>query len=511
MNLKVQERLAVGDFEGAKKLYRLMPKKDFTIAWDEASIPANLRPSFAAARDKVVQAWQHNFSGAKIEVVPYKKGMTPAPQLAISFVEGIPPREGDPFPPGAAMFFSEDPAEPRLEYVISRTRGNPPAATDYVDIHNEIAHALAQYSGIERSPIPGSFGFRTDQPTTRLNTPSNHDRLQVQAILDASSLLAKSLMKQEKIAVARPKLHFDPAEFELGTAMQGTVVRFKLQVSNLGTGPLVVRAMPDCTCVSAARVSPIEPGETRLIQGQVDLHDVIGFVDKNLILFSNDAEKTSTPIPVRIRSKPLYRFLPENDGNVLMNPGGAKTKIFMLIPDEAKLKPLQARFDGIEAKVTFRPWSGTLADPDLKEPAMPRKGFVFDVDISDRIASGRSTGTMWVQTDNADYREIYVNLFVQQGIVALPDQIRLGEIPMAPRRAAFLVSRPGKPFRITKVEADTPFLATTIQPVRENWEYRITVQFDGKAPPGILKATLSVHTDDPAQPVLTIPYHAIVQ
>jgi len=511
LSLNVQEKIAAGDFAKAKALHKMLPKNSITLAWDEASIPAPLRAAYAAARDRLVDTWQRSFNGSKIEVVPYKKGMSPAPQIAITFVDSIPIRSGDAFPPGGVPFFSESPDEPRLEYVISRTRGNPAVPSDFADVHNEIAYALCQYYGLERTPLNSSFSSRIEVPTARLNTPSNHDRLLVQAVLDSNALLAKYLMKEQRIVVARPKIHFDPPAFELGTAMQGQIVPFKIQITNLGNAPLTVRAIPDCSCVSAERTAPIEPGESRLVKGQVDLREATGLIDKNLILFSNDPEKTSTFLPVRIQSVPLYRFITENGGNVLMNPGGAKTRVYLIFTEGSKMTASAVRFEGIEATAVMKPWEGLLADPEGNEGEKPRKGFAIDLNISDQLAPGRSTGTLWVQTDNPQYREIYTNLFVQKGIIALPDEIRLGQIPASPRRAAFLVSRPGKPYRITKVEADVPFLQVTAQAVRGEWEYRVTVQFDGKAAPGFLNATISVHTDDPGQPVLKVPFNAIIQ
>lgn len=510
-SLKVQERLEAGDFEGAKALFRLLPKNVIRLGWDATSIPANLRVSYAAARDRVIKTWEQNFSGSKIEVVDYKKGMRPPPMVAITFVPSIPPREGEALPVGAAEFFSESPDEPRLEYVIGLQRGNPAAPTDFVDVHNEIAHALTRYYGVERTVVVGSYSARTDLPASKLANPSPYDRLQVQAILDACSLLAKHLMKQEKIVAARPKIHFDPAKFDLGEATQGDIVKFKLQITNLGNAPLVIRAMPDCSCMAAARVAPIEPGESRLVPAQVDLHDVAGSFDKHIVLYSNDIDKTVTFLPVHIQSNPLYRLISENDGNVLMQDGGVKTKVFLVLPEASPLKPIGARFDGVDAKVSFQPWSGKLADPSKGEPERERKGYVFDLEISDQIAPGRSTGTLWVKTDHPLFKEIYVNLFIQRGIVALPDQIRMGEIPNAPRRAAFLVSRPGRPFKITSLAADTPFLKISHAPSENGWEYRVNVQYDGRAALGMLRAVVSVHTDDPKQPVIQVPFEAIVQ
>ena len=58
---------------------------------------------------------------------------------------------------------------------------------------------------------------------------------------------------------------------------------------------------------------------------------------------------------------------------------------------------------------------------------------------------------------------------------------------------------------------DSPFLSVELQPAKEDWEYRLTVKFDGRAAPGPLKATVTVRTNDPEQPVIKVPFQAMVR
>ena len=152
-----------------------------------------------------------------------------------------------------------------------------------------------------------------------------------------------------------------------------------------------------------------------------------------------------------------------------------------------------------------------MADPELNEGPLPRKGFVFDLKIADKIAPGRNVGSLHILTDHPKYKEIIANQWIQAGIVASPDRVLMGEIPAAPRRSGFLLTQPKRAFKIESLSVDNPFLSVSRQPGRGDWEYRIIIQFDGKAAPGPLDAVITIRTDSATQPVIKVPVSAMVR
>lgn len=509
--LKVVEKLEQGAFDDAERLRGALPRLDFTLAWDDSELPANVRGLYAEARDKALKTWSGKFPKCEIKVVPFKKGATPAPGLAISFVKSIPPQAEDPMPPGAVHFYSDDPAEPRVECVISLSRGRPSVPVDFVDVHNEVAYALSQYYGIERSLTFGAFSARTDVPAASLVQPGLSDLTLAKGNVDAVEKLGQAIQKKQRMAATRPEIHIDPLVLDAGEANQGDLVPLRIQITNNGSGPLHIRAMPDCSCVSVMRGGMLAPGETRAFPAQIDLTEVVGLLDKSIVVYSNDFDKTVTRIPVRVRSKPLYRLIAENDGFVVVEKGGVTHKVYLLIPEGFAMKPRSAFFQGIEATVTFKPWSGTLADPELNEPPASRKGYVFEIKIPDEVPPGQTIGNLFIDTDHPKLSRLQANLVLQSGIQALPDQIYYGEIPAAPRRSIFLLSRPLKGFKIVSASADTPFFKVSFEPTKSNWEYRFTVLFDGKAVSGPLASIITIKTDDPRQPEIRVPITASIR
>lgn len=509
--LHMQERLEKGDFEGAGKIYKALPKLNFSIGWDDSKVPAQLKPSFAEARDRALTLWARSYPKSVIKVYPFKKGAASPHQIVVNFVDSLPAKAEDPVPPAAIHFFSEDPSEPRLEVVLSLKRGNPGVATDFVDIHNEVAYALIQYLGVERSVQFGSFSSRTELPTSTFVMPSISERVQVNENIAACDQLAKAVLKKQLLIPARPNIHLDPVMIDAGKATQGDLVEFKFQVTNTGNAPLQVKAVPDCACIGTRRVSILQPGQTALIPAQIDLTDVVGEFDKSILVFSNDLEKTVYRMPVKVYSKPVFRLFSENDGNVLMSKGGVHQKVYLVVPDGVSLTATSAFFKGIDTNVTMKPWQGTLADPEMNEGPLPRKGYVFDLKISDQIAPGRNMGTLHILTDHPKYKEILANQWIQAGIVASPERVLLGEIPAAPRRSGFLLAQPKRAFKIASMSVDSPFLTLTKQPGRGDWEHRILIQFDGKAASGPLEAMITIRTDNPSQPVIKVPFSAMVR
>jgi hypothetical protein len=53
-------------------------------------------------------------------------------------------------------------------------------------------------------------------------------------------------------------------------------------------------------------------------------------------------------------------------------------------------------------------------------------------------------------------------------------------------------------------------VAAKVDPVTAGKEYKITVELRKGTPDGQLRGQLSIKTDDPQQPLLTVPFYGIV-
>src|SRR5947207_15330040 len=58
---------------------------------------------------------------------------------------------------------------------------------------------------------------------------------------------------------------------------------------------------------------------------------------------------------------------------------------------------------------------------------------------------------------------------------------------------------------------DDPKVSAILESVRDGAEYRVTVTYAGGWEPGVKRQKLTLTTDDPKQPTITVPVQAILQ
>jgi len=218
-----------------------------------------------------------------------------------------------------------------------------------------------------------------------------------------------------------------------------------------------------------------------------------------LWLMTNDPAKPAQAVPVTIKVTPRYRMLPSRQVVIADQKGNMTYHAYLFYPPSHPLEVTSAESAGLPGKVTFEPWSGQMADPEMNEGPLPRKGYKFTLTLQG-IPDGSQFGTnIAFGTDDPSFPQILYPVFVQKGIIAQPPTVFMGEVGTAPRRMAFLVTRRGKPFNIVGVTTDSKHLAASVQSTDIPGEYKVSVDFDGKAIAGDYRATVIVKTDDPAQ------------
>ncbi|MCB8931866.1 MAG: DUF1573 domain-containing protein [Fimbriimonadaceae bacterium] len=503
--LAVEEALAAGDVPAARAAAASLPRRVIKLEFDASTIPEARRKEFEEVRDRVMSVWQRGITGVSITAG------APA-DIRVRFVKSLPPAAGSPLPAGAAHLFSAAPDQPRLEAVIALERGNPARATEAADVHNELGYAIGAYFGLAADPLQfGAFMGRSDLPTFRLNAPSIVEYRKARANLELCETLRKLVLKGEKIQAAHPQIWIDAPVLPQEPAIQGEPIRFNVQITNRGDAPLSIELRPDCGCLSATPAAVLEAGDTRLMQAMIDTTEFVGPLHKRLIVYSNDPDFPVKEIPINVRVTPRYRLLAPGGPVVIASQDGAEFQVFLALDEKANFKPTGVRLNGMPGEVAQTPWSGKLADPELGEPATQRSGYRYDVKLEGTLAPGRSNGTLIIDTDSDRFPTLYYSFSAQKGIVALPDELYFGEIPKAPRRGSFLVSRPGQGFKVLKITSPSSNLFFEHTAVRDDWEYLVTVQFDGKVPFGNYTTTLIVETNDPKQPKLIVPVRAVVR
>lgn len=511
--ISVEEKLEKGDFAGASKALAFLPKLAIRIEWDDSKVPQNRRAEYAAARDRALNTWARSLKGFKWTFG--KRG-----DLKFSFVPTLPPNVDTPIPAGAVQFFSADPTDSRVEVVLALKRSSPPTSSEAADIHNEVAFGLASYYGLSRNLGSLYFSTRTESSTLRYSSVGAGEKRTAEANLAVSEKLREAINAKKRLIAARPSLRIEKLVLDGGEVIQGEVRDFGVQLTNIGNGPLKVLAAPDCTCVIVKQPPTIGPnGGSALFQVRADSTGEAGDINKKIVLYANDPDHTVTHLSVRLKVRPLYRILSPNGNIALLGSNGGVHTVYFIPAPGSGLEPADVQIVGVKAEVTVVPWTGMLADPEMNEPERERTGFKIVVDYEPGLPPGRTFSSLEVTTnakdvlkDNADaFEKIEKPIYIQNGIVAQPESLNVGDIKKSPQRFHFMVSRPGAGFKILKLVSSNPSLKLTAAPFRGDTEYRVAVQFDGRADYGMLTATFTVYTSDKKQPPIVVPFRAIVR
>jgi hypothetical protein len=496
--------LSQGRFDQARAKSALLPRRTVTFAWDVTNLPANMRQEWGAVRNRAFKDLAVRMNG-----LSFKESAKPA--IRFGFEKSLAADPGSGLPRGIALFFSENSNSPRVEAVIGLKRGNPLENTSLVSLYNEIVFAVGSYLGMTQSPFLGSVMGRTD---LQMQQESNPDVVELgawDAINTAVKQMDSFIAKKQRISIGKPKAVFNPLVVERGPVIQGTPIDFTVQVSNQGNSPLHFRVIPDCGCVTAAGSPVVSPGAAVAVKIHVDTKDISGELNKHLILVSNDADQPYQRFPIHIKTTPRYRFLSNSPQILIADENGVDTELFLVTPESKPFKILDVELNGLAGTVSAEAWTGSMADPELNEPSKPRVGHRIKVHLDEPTVNGRPAATVVVKTDDPSYGTIRSMLYVQKGIAILPGSIFFGDLGKAERSASIILTRLNKPFKITKIESDSSFVAGSFIETRGGWEYRITCRYDGKAPPGDLRAMVTIHTDDKRQPKIKIPVMGVVR
>jgi hypothetical protein len=301
---------------------------------------------------------------------------------------------------------------------------------------------------------------------------------------------------------ARPAIEVREPTHDAGIIEEGTAIKLQFTVANKGSADLELkRVKPDCGCSVARWEKVISPGKEGTIDAEVHTEFFRGKVTKGFTVFSNDPVTPEMRLSVTAQVKPLVNVTPGRaallaveDEPVSMEftverNGGHAMKIVDIVPNAAYLKG---------------EWT-----------ALPGEGrYTVKVTATAETPQGRNVVPFVVKTDLPKAGMISLVLTVDRGIISVPPMLFYGLVPKEmnePRQAAVTISRQKGGFHVKEATVDDPKLQAKLETVRDGGEYRITVVYGGGWEPGIVRKTLTITTDDPQQPVITIPIQAVVQ
>lgn len=324
--------------------------------------------------------------------------------------------------------------------------------------------------------------------------------------LDLADLLRKAVAAKTPVGISGvPRATIGPSSFK-GNATQGEQVDLPIEVKSIGTGTVVMDVQGDCGCIVPESAPPVPAGKTGSISVRLDTSEYGKPIERNVIVYTNDPDAPTVMIPVRVDIVPRYRFIAPEGTTFTIDEGGRSTDLYLVFPDNQDMKATHVRLIGIEgAKATFEPWKGSLADAERGEEPRERHGYKIHVSIPAKLPTARSLLSVNVVTDSPGFTSLYQDIYAQKGIVAFPGELFFGELSNSAKTATILLNRPGKPFQITSLLASADYFTATAEPSGKPDEYKIVLKYNGKGKSGDLQDKLTIKTDDPKQPTITVP------
>jgi hypothetical protein len=501
--LAVQESLAKEDWAKAERQLAALPKRDLVVQWDDSKVPADLKELFAQARNDAFGLF-----GSVAEGPNFKLGAKG--DVKIGF-EPVLAKLPDASMPGGAAFFFNDNSLPRLETVIGLKRGQPLEKIGPFEVHNEVAHAIARYYGLAQNPLLGTISSRSDLPTSARMVAQQPELMVISQNLRVVDALREAVAKKRQLIPAKSDVFLDPVSADAGSVAEGKPADFSFQLTNRGSGPLTFRVVGDCRCVIPTPPGKIEAGGSAILRSRIDTTELVGDVHKKLVLFTNDPERPSLVIPLKVRVVPSFRFLTPGGPVAVLKDGENRKVVYLTLPEGSSLQPEGAQFDGFPGEVTMEPWAGFIADPEMGEASKKRSGYKMTIDFQEPFPTGRAEGTLVVRTTDPNRPRLRFPLYAQKGIVAMPEELYLGQLSKQGKKTSFLVSRPGgAAYTITSITSNVPNLQFSHQPVKRGEDYKVTVVYDGKSIVDI-NGQIVVKTTDPKQPEIRLPVRGSVQ
>lgn len=504
--IDIKEALSKKDFPTAQKLVNLLPRSSATYRVDTSKLDAVQKAEFPKAIETAADRWiQSSNRGFNFKPA---EGKAKA-DIVFSFEPVLAKVAGSDQVAGATWFLGADSSQPSVEAVIGLKRGPKLEAVIGKEVFNESQFTFGRYLGLAPTPIFGSGMGRVEGQMGNLTNIGGDEVSVARRILALSSLLREAVQKKQSIASTQPALKLEREDLKFKDQFQGDQGQAQMLVTNNGDAPLQLAVRGDCGCINGSVALVLAPGKSTLLTGYYSTQELVGDVHHNLVLRTNDPNRPTIVIPAIINVIPRAEFVYPESNTVYMDQAD-KPFVFYVNSREANIfKVLDSGVIGAPFTLKIDKFEGEVAN-FLKQGKKEKvRGYKVAVDISElnaQLLFGRAMATVFLKTDNPKLGFAKSQLFIQKGIVSLPESLYLGS-PAGIADTTLVLSRPGRPFNIKKISSPSKYLTfqTTPNSPTNASAYTIRVIYDGKAPGHKLKSEVVVETDDPKQPTFKLP------
>jgi uncharacterized protein DUF1573 len=302
-------------------------------------------------------------------------------------------------------------------------------------------------------------------------------------------------------------------DVDFGIVVQGKKLEHTFLVRNDKPQPVRIASVTGCAyCTIAPFDSVIPPGKDGRIAIAIETSNFRGPIGQRLeVALREPGRPQPRVVSFRVRGGVVfpYELTPDNRVYFFGVEGEPQTDTVLLTNHREKpLKILGISSDNprfVVRQVTYE----------------KGRRYRFDVSIPPGVPSGQHRGTVRIRTDSPD-----LETFVIRALAALDRVVdtsprhvyystiqlkRIAESKGLREKTVVVKKYRGKDFQVIRATTDNPMFDVSVEPqtAGESYYVRITL-VPKRAKKGALSGTLTIETNDPAFPKLTLPIKGMV-
>ena len=297
-----------------------------------------------------------------------------------------------------------------------------------------------------------------------------------------------------------PLIELGPAAHDLGTMPQETIRKLTSRIYNRGTSDLIISSVEsDCGCtVAALPDSCLAPGDSTSLGITFSTRHFSGNVTKNVFLKTNDPGSPRARIKVRAFVHAIVAIDPDElqFGSVPRGESPRQVVEFKALPEDT-LRILAVTVP--EELFTYELEQLARTDSTIYELTLA---------VKPGAPPGAFNANARIRTNIKSYDELTINLLGQiHGFFSIdPPSFSLGQILEGRERHRMvkLEAMQAGFHEVLGAECSDARLKVRIVTVEEGRRYEVVVGVPDDMPPGEIKATLRIKTDDPGQPEIPV-------
>jgi hypothetical protein len=329
----------------------------------------------------------------------------------------------------------------------------------------------------------------------------------------AMLVLVPVLSEAQQENAGTPKIHVPKLVVDLGEVAQGITVDADFEIVNEGDGVLQIRAVrPTCGCTVAEYDREVEPGKTGMIRAKLNTKGFNGPVSKSILVMTNDSANPTTTLVIKASVKPYVEILPRPLVRFNATQREEATQTVTLISETLD----DFVITKIEPSVPYIKVSSRKLEGDERMPGRSGTQYELTVKITVDAPVGPVNANAVIHTNHPKAPEVAIRAFgvIRALIHVTPSQVQFGNIDpkVKPGRNVIVINnQPDKEVKLISAEVNDPAFAVTVETVQAGLRYQISLTVKEDAAAGSRDAMLTIKTDDPRFPELTVPVRANIQ